>query len=98
MDAILTYIKPELLILIVVLWFVGLALKKWDNVKDKYIPLILGGSGVLLAVIWVLATTAIPDWQGALMAIFVALTQGILCAGASVYADQLIFKQPKREE
>ena len=93
-----TYIKPELVILIGVLFAIGAGAKKTEAIKDKYIPVLLGTVGVVLAALWVAATTAIHDAQSALMAVFVGLTQGILCAAASVYADQVVFKQPKRDD
>lgn len=37
------YVKPELLVVAVVLYFIGMGLKQSQTVKDKYIPLILGG-------------------------------------------------------
>lgn len=87
------YIKPELLILIPVLYLIGAGIKK-SNIPDKFIPLILGVCGVLLAVIYLIATTPIVSTQEVATAIFTAITQGILCAGASVYVNQLI-KQSK---
>jgi hypothetical protein len=98
MDAIINYIKPELLILIPVLYAIGAAAKKIEVIKDKYIPLILGSAGVILAVIWVLATSTLASPQDILTAIFTALTQGILCAAGSVYFNQVAIKQPKKEE
>ncbi len=92
------FIKPELLILIPVLYFIGIGLKKSEHVKDKYIPISLGGAGVLLAVIWVIATTVITGFQDVLMALFVGLTQGVLCAAGSVYFDQTVMKQPNRTD
>ena len=47
MEALVNYIKPELLITAVALYFMGIALKEAQAVKDKYIPLILGGVGIL---------------------------------------------------
>ncbi|MBQ8752399.1 MAG: phage holin family protein [Clostridia bacterium] len=91
MENILDFVKPELLVLVVALYFVGVALKK-SNVKDKYIPLILGLCGIVLALLWVLATSAIAGWQDGLMAAFTAIVQGIIVAGLSVYANQ-IYKQ-----
>lgn len=49
MEALVNYIKPELLITAVALYFMGIALKEAQAVKDKYIPLILGGVGSLYA-------------------------------------------------
>lgn len=82
--AIKDFIKPELLVLIPVLYFIGLGLKK-SKAKDEYIPLILGASGIVLAMLWVCGTSGIS-----LIGIFIAITQGILCAGATVYVNQLI--------
>ena len=40
------YVKPELLVVAVVLYFIGMWLKQSETVKDKYIPLINGLIGV----------------------------------------------------
>lgn len=85
------FIKPELLILIPVLYFVGVAIKK-SPIKDTLIPYILGGTGVLLTFIYLMASEPVQSTQEVFTAIFTALTQGILCAAASVYANQL-YKQ-----
>lgn len=42
------YVKPELLVVALVLYFIGMWLKQSETVKDKYIPLINGGIGVLI--------------------------------------------------
>ena len=55
MEALVNYIKPELLITAVALYFMGIALKEAQAVKDKYIPLILGGVGILVCGIYVFA-------------------------------------------
>lgn len=88
------YIKPELFILIPVLYVIGMACKKLEAINDKFIPLIVGGCGIVLAVIYVLATSDLSSPQAVAMAIFTALTQGVLTGGLSVYANQ-IFKQFK---
>ena len=88
------FIKPELLILIPVLYFVGAGIKR-SNAKDEYIPLILGAVGVVFAGVYVLASEQVNCLQGIATAIFTAFTQGVLCAGASVYVNQ-IFKQAEK--
>ena len=90
------YIKTELLILVPVLYIFGIGLKK-SKMPDKWIPVILGVSAVVFAAIWVVATTDISGLQEAASAIFTAVTQGVLVAGASVYANQL-YLQAKKEE
>ena len=96
MNEIANFVKPELLVLVPVLYFIGTAIKK-SRIKDKYIPAILGTCGVALSVLWVLSRCPMNTYREVAMAVFVALTQGILAAGLSVYTHQL-FKQAKKEE
>lgn len=91
------FIRPELLVLVPVLYFIGMGLKRSETVKDKHIPMLLGAVGVLLAAIWLGATTLFTSYQDVLLAVFAAVTQGILCAGASVYVSQLIIQNRKGE-
>lgn len=97
MDQIMNYVKPELIVVAVALYFLGMALKQAQSVKDKYIPLILGGVSIVLCAVWVFATSEIGNGQQVAMAVFTAVTQGILLAGLSTYIDQ-IGKQMNKEE
>ncbi len=90
------YIKSELLILIPVLYLIGMGLKK-SNLANRFIPIILGGISVVLSVIWVVATGDISTPQEGAAALFTAVTQGVLAAGASVYANQLYIQSNKEE-
>lgn len=83
------YIQPELLVLVAVLYFTGMGLKT-SNVNDKYIPAILGIAGVAMAVLYTVAAAGFSA-----MGIFTGITQGIMCAGVSVYVNQ-IWKQGKK--
>nr|DAG23969.1 MAG TPA: holin [Caudoviricetes sp.] len=91
------YIKPELLVLIPVLVFLGCAAKQSAVIKDKFIPTLLAAAGVLLAGLYVLATTTLAAPQDAAQAVFTALVQGLLCAAGAVYVDQCV-KQSKKSE
>lgn len=97
LDIIQQYVKPELVVVGIVLYFIGVAIKKSESIKDKYIPFILGVVGIILALIWVLATSVFDGWQSVMLAIFTAIVQGILIAGLSNYVDQLL-KQAKKDE
>lgn len=97
MEEIMNYVKPELLVLAIVLYFVGMAFKKTETIADKYIPVSLGGLGILLCGIWVIATSPLTGMQEIAMAIFTAVVQGILVAGLSTYINQII-KQSGKEE
>ena len=91
------YVKPELLVVAVVLYFIGLWLKQSEAVKDKYIPLINGGIGIVICAIYVFATCVCANSQDIALAVFTAITQGILVAGLSTYANQIV-KQSGKEE
>lgn len=91
------YVKPELVVVAVVLYFIGLSISKSEAIKNKYIPFILGAIGIALALLWVLATSTFEGWQSVLLAIFTAIVQGVLVAGLSTYFDQLV-KQAKKSE
>ena len=89
MENLQDYIKPELLVLIPVLYIVGMILKNTERVDNKYIPAVLGVGGVLLAMLYVMGSEGIT-----LMGLFTAITQGVLVSGTAVYVNQLI-KQTK---
>lgn len=90
------FINPELLILIPVLYVIGIGLKK-SKISDNLIPLVLGGISVFLSTMWVIATSNIYTSSDIALAIFVSVTQGILCAGASVYFNQLYVQLKKKK-
>lgn len=93
---IMNYVKPELIVVAIVLYFVGLGIKKAENIKDKYIPCILGVLGIVLSAIWVFANSPIETTQDVLMAMFTSIVQGVLVAGLSTYVNQLI-KQTNKQ-
>ena len=90
------FIKPELLILIPVLYVVGIGLKK-SKLSDTLIPLILGGIAIVLSAEWVIATSDISTLKDVAYALFISITQGILSAGASVYVNQLYVQSKKKD-
>ena len=93
MEAIMNYITPELLVLVPVLYF---GLKKAGWFADNLIPAALGCAGVVLSLLYVLAASPLSGWQDGLLAAFTAIVQGVLCAGCSVFINQLV-KQAKKE-
>lgn len=90
------FIKPELLILIPVLYVVGIGLKK-SKLSDTLIPLVLGGIAIVLSAAWVIATSDISTLKDVAYALFISVTQGILSAGASVYVNQLYVQAKKKD-
>lgn len=94
---IMSYVRPELLVVAVVLYFLGMWLKQAAFIKDKCIPLVLGIVGIFVCGIYVASVATFTTAQDILSAIFAAITQGILVAGLSNYVNQII-KQISKEE
>lgn len=92
MSAVNQYINPNLLILVPVLYIVGMAVRSSLNIDNKHIPLILGIISVVLCLSYLFATTEVAEAADVFSLIFAGVTQGILIAGTSVYANQL-YKQ-----
>ena len=95
-DMLKELIKPELIVLIPVLYLVGVALKK-SAVQDKHIPWLLGVCGIVLSTVYLAATAGVTGWQGGMMLVFSGITQGVLTAGASVYVNQVVKQMGKSE-
>lgn len=87
------YIQPELMVLIPVLYLIGAGLKKANCFPDRFIPIMLGVISVTLTYCYFGYEDIACNGES----IFTAITQGVLCAGASTYADQ-IYKQIKKDE
>ena len=97
MEQIMNYVKPELIVVAVVLYFIGMGLKKAQAVKDKHIPIILGCVGIALCAIWVLGNSSLGTGQDIAIAVNTAIVQGILVAGLSTYINQIIKQTNKTE-
>lgn len=97
MEQIMTYVKPELIVVTIVLYFIGMWLKQSQTVNDKYIPLLLGGIGIVISAVYVFATCQCSNAQKIALAVFIAVTQGVLVAGLSTYVNQMA-KQLKKKE
>lgn len=97
MEQIMNYVKPELVVVAVVLYFVGMGLKKAQYFADKHIPVALGAAGVVLAALYVFGTSTVTNIQEMCLAVFTAIVQGLLVAGLSTYVNQII-KQIGKEE
>lgn len=79
MEQVVEYIKPELLVLIPALYFLGQSIKKSETVPNKYIPAVVNVLGVGLALLYVFGSVGMNA-----TAMFTAIVQGILAAGAAV--------------
>lgn len=94
---ILEFVKPELMVLVFVLYFIGTVLKDIKKFKDKFIPLVLMGVGIVLATLYVFATSKLGNSQEVAIAVFTGIVQGVIVAGLSTYVNQ-IYKQLAKKE
>ena len=85
----LEFIKPELLSLILVGYFIGLALKNSEKIQDWTIPFIIGGVNIVLAVVYLFSISATLDSRNIAALVFTGFVQGALTAAGAVYGNQL---------
>lgn len=91
-DVIKSMMDPEIYSLAIALYFFGIHLRNSKRFKNSSIPIILGIVSMIFVFLHLLVTREIKGVQDIANAIFVTFVQGILCASAAVYANQ-IFKQ-----
>ena len=89
-SVLIQYIRPELVVLPIILYCIGMALKKTMYIKDNLIPLFIGIISIAIAAIYVLSVSPQPSgYQEVLSLIFDIIVQGVCCAAVSVYTNQL---------
>lgn len=92
------YIEAELYILMPVLYAAGAVMKKSAAVKDKWIPIVLGGLGIILATVYKLGIYDPPTAKDILSILYAGITQGILCAAGSVYTNNIVKQLKKKDD
>lgn len=92
-----SYIYPELVVLIPVLYFIGWGFKKSERVPDKNIPLLLGLVGIVLASLYMVSIATTITVNSVFAAVFAAIVQGLLCSAGAVFANQ-VKKQAEKSE
>lgn len=97
MEQIISYVKPELMVVSFALYFLGKWMKGSKRIKDKDIPLSLGGIGIIICGMYVTATCDFDSMKNVFMALFTSIVQGIMVAGLSTYVNQII-KQIGKDE
>ncbi|ALP03627.1 phage holin family protein [Clostridioides difficile] len=83
MDNLISFIPEQLLILVAALYVIGAGCKKYKQLDNKYIPVVLLALGIGFS-IWMLGLN--PS----------AVLQGIICWGISIGINQT-YKQLKEE-
>ncbi len=87
MNLIARFIRPELVILVVCIYCIGLFLKKVPGVKDWLIPLILLGCSLVLTVLYVDFVIG----EGFTPAsVVTSIIQGVIVAALAVFSNEII--------
>lgn len=94
MENLMDFISDGMVIVIVVIYVMGVFLKRLESVKDKYITCILMLFGITVAV---LLSIINAQYKVNLDVIVNGILQGILCWGVSVGINQTT-KQLSKEE
>lgn len=85
------FIRPELLVLIPVLYLLGAWIKA-SACKNWIIPFVLMGVGVFLTLAYLLSVEFVAAGNMVAGYIFASITQGILVAGAAVLANNIQYQ------
>lgn len=91
------FVSPSLLALPPVLYALGGALKK-SKWKDCLIPFLLGGAGIVLAFVWLVAENFPKTASELCQTLLYCFSQGIICAAVAVYAHNLVSQYQKKDE
>lgn len=94
MENLMDFISDGMVIVIVVIYVMGVFLKRLESVKDKYITCILMLFGITVAI---LLSIINAQYKVNLDVIVNGILQGILCWGVSVGINQTT-KQLSKEE
>ena len=73
MQALQEYIKPELLVLVPLMFGLGAALKADKRFPSANIPYTLAVAGMALAALYGAATAQLDGWQSVALAVFTAI-------------------------
>ena len=85
----LEFIKPELQLLILVGYFIGMALKNSEKIQDWTIPFIIGGVNIVLSVVYLFSVSSTLDSRNIATLVFTGIVQGVLTAAGAVFVNQL---------
>lgn len=85
MENIISLVPEQLLILVAAIYVLGEGCKKYPNLNNRYIPLVLLAFGIAFS-IWILGIS--PN----------AILQGILCWGTAIGLNQTIKQLSNNKE
>lgn len=88
MEELFSLVKADYTIIVAVLYFIGVGLRRLTVFPNNYIPLTITITGIALAALSSLSRLGSYANPAALA--FDSIVQGVLCAGMSVYVNEFI--------
>lgn len=77
----INYVKPELLVIVPILWYIGTKIKASRKVEDWAIPFMLMGMSVVFALSWIIVTegfNSMAIWVGTMQGLAISVLEGQL--------------------
>lgn len=91
-----SYMEPRIYALAIAIYIVGIGLKKWRLINDRFIPLILSGISMIFVALAVISSNTFADFHEVCGAIVTIFIQGVICAAIAVYANQIVRQLQKK--
>lgn len=88
MDEFLKYMLPDLVVLIILCYFMGKWIKGLKKIDNAWIPFINTALAITLSAIQLLSKNPVSTYQEVATLLFTAITQGVLASGgATLYYE-----------
>jgi hypothetical protein len=94
LEQVLTFIRPELLIVVAVCYGLGMFLKQAPHVQDWIIPFAILIFSIILCIAYL---AFVIEKVMNIEFIIIGIMQGILCASVAVFGNQLLKQITKKE-
>lgn len=84
------FLQPTHIVIIVILYILGMRLKKLEGLKDNLIPVVLTIVSFVICIVYALSVNPVPvTLQGSMGMVFNVIIQSVLCAAGAVYFNQI---------
>lgn len=93
---VLKYMKPELLIVSLILYFIGITLIHSKLLSNRNFPKTVFYLGISISITYVILSSEIISWIGLISALIISFIQGVICGIIPVFIYILTSKQIKK--
>lgn len=84
------FLQPAHIVIILILYMLGVGLKRIEGLKDNYIPVVITIVSFVICIVYALSVNPVPvSLQGSMGMVFNIIVQSVACAAGSVYFNQI---------